>query len=199
MKITWLSHACFEIKTDKTILIDPYFKDNPLAPKYQEHPDLILVTHEHFDHADVSNFESKIVCPPNMELENSIKMKIGDVQEIDGIKIVMVESSHDRSEYATGYILEIDGKRLYHPGDTYVDAVKNRGEIDVFFVPIGGFYTMNIDEAIQALQIVKPKLTIPMHYNTFDKIKADPKEFKQKAEQLGFIVKVLNIGETIEI
>jgi L-ascorbate metabolism protein UlaG (beta-lactamase superfamily) len=199
MKIRWLSHACFEIKNSKTILIDPYFKENPLAPKYEEKPDLILVSHEHFDHSDVSRFVSKIVCPPNMDCKNSIKMKIGDIKEIEGVKIVMVESSHHQSEYATGFIIEWEGKRLYHPGDTYVDAIKNRGNIDVFFVPIGGFYTMNIDEAIQALKIVKPKLAIPMHFNTFEKIKANPEEFKEKAEKLGFNVKVLNISESIEI
>ncbi len=199
MKITWLSHACFEIKAGKTILIDPYFKDNPLAPEYQGKPDLILVTHEHFDHADTSSFNTRIICPPNIQSSNSITMKIGEVKEIDGIKVVMVESSHHQSDYATGYIIELEGKRLYHPGDTYLDAVKNRGNIDVFFVPIGGFYTMNIDEAISSLEIVKPKLAIPMHFNTFDKIKADPNEFKEKAEKLGFKVKIMNIGETIEI
>lgn len=199
MRITWLSHACFEIRGDKTILIDPYFKENPLAPEYQENPDLILVTHEHFDHADVYDFNSKTICPPNMDCENSIKMKIGDVQEIEGIKVVMVEASHHQSNYATGYIIEYEGKRLYHAGDTYVDGIKNRGDIDVFFVPIGGFYTMNVKEAVEALKIVKPKLTIPMHFNTFDKIKADPNEFKEMAQKQGFEVKILNIGETLEI
>ena len=199
MKLTWLSHACFEIKNEKTILIDPFFKGNDLAPKYENNPDIILVTHEHYDHADISGFNSTIVSTPSFNSEDYVKMKIGEVKEIDGVKIVMVEASHHQSQYASGFIIEIHEKRIYHPGDTYLEAIKNRGDIDIFLVPIGGHYTMNTEEALEALKIVKPKLAIPMHFNTFDKIKADPNEFKEKAEKLGFNVQILEIGHSIEI
>lgn len=199
MKIKYLSHSCFEIKDEKTLLIDPYFSDNPLAPDYHGKPDLILVTHEHHDHADTTRFDSLVVCPPNFETKKSQQMKIGEKKIIEGIKIEMVSSSHHQSKYATGFVFEIEGKRLYHTGDTYLDGVKPLENIDVFFVPIGGYYTMNIDEAVKALKIVKPKLAIPMHYNTFPQIKADPEEFKRKAEKEEFEVKVLKIGEEIEI
>lgn len=199
MKIRWLSHACFEIKNNKTILIDPFFKENKLAPKYDGKPDVILITHEHFDHSDASSFDSKIICPPNLNFKNSIKMKIGETKEVDGIKFTMVESSHRQSKYPTGFIFELEGKRIYHTGDTYLDGIKSRENIDIFFVPIGGFYTMNIDEAIEALKIIKPKLAIPMHFNTLDNIKADPNDFKEKAEKLGFKVKVMKINEIIEV
>jgi L-ascorbate metabolism protein UlaG (beta-lactamase superfamily) len=69
----------------------------------------------------------------------------------------------------------------------------------VFFVPIGGYFTMSIDEAVEALKIIKPKLSIPMHYNTFPQIKADPEEFEKKANKEGFKVKVLKIGEELEV
>lgn len=199
MEIRWLSHACFEIKSAKTILIDPFFKGNKLAPKYDGKPDMILITHEHFDHSNASGFDSKIVSPPNLDYENSIKMRIGETKEVDGVKLTMVESSHHQSKYPTGFIIELEGKRLYHAGDTYLDGVKDRGSIDVFFVPIGGFYTMNVDEAVEALKIVRPNLAIPMHFNTLDKIKTNPDEFKEKAERLGFKVRVMKIGETIKI
>ena len=202
MKIKYLSHACFEIKNKIVILIDPYFSGNPLAPKYEGKPTLVLVTHEHFDHSDASRFGCQIICPPTCNFEKGIVMRVGEEMEIEGIKIKMLPSSHHQSKYATGYLIEFEGKRIYHPGDTYLDGIKkleDLGEIDVFFVPIGGTYTMNIDEAIEALKIVKPKLAIPMHYNTFDEIKANPEEFKEKAEKEGFKVKVLKIGEEIEI
>lgn len=199
MKITYLSHSCFEIKNEKTLLIDPYFSGNPLAPPYEGKPDLILVTHEHHDHSDISQFDSPVVCPPTFKTKNSQEMKVGEKKTVEGIEIEMVSSSHHQSKYPTGFVFEIEGKRLYHSGDTYLDGVKPLGNIDIFFVPIGGYYTMNIDEAVEALKIIKPKLVIPMHYNTFPQIQADPEEFKVKAEKEGFRVKVLKIGEEIEV
>jgi L-ascorbate metabolism protein UlaG (beta-lactamase superfamily) len=199
MKIRYLSHSCFEIKNEKTILIDPFFSENPLAPDYKGRPDLILVTHEHRDHSDTSRFDSPVVCPIGFKTKKSQEMKIGDKKTVDGIKIEMVASSHPQSKYPTGFVLEIEGKRLYHPGDTYLHGVKPLRDIDVFFVPIGGYFTMNIDEAVEALKIIKPKLAIPMHYNTLPQVKADPGEFKAKANKEGFEVKVLKIGEEIKI
>ena len=199
MKIRYLSHSCFEIKNEKTVLIDPFFSKNSLAPEYNEKPDLILVTHEHFDHSDTSRFDSPVVCPIGFKTKKSQEMKVGEKKTVEGIKIEMVASSHHQSKYPTGFVLEIEGKRLYHPGDTYLDGLKQLGAIDVFFVPIGGYFTMNIDEAVEALKIIKPKLSIPMHYNTFPQIKADPEEFKNKANKEGFKIKVLKIGEELEV
>ena len=197
MKIKYLSHSCFEIKNKKIILIDPFFSKNPLAPDYKGKPDLILVTHEHFDHSDTLRFDSLVICPIGLKIKNSQEMKIGEKKIIEDIKIEMVSSSHHQSKYPTGFIIEIEGKRLYHPGDTYLDGIKPLGGVDIFFVPIGGYYTMNIDEAIEALKIIKPKLAIPMHYKTLPQIQAEPKEFKTKAEKEGFKVKILKIGEEI--
>jgi L-ascorbate metabolism protein UlaG (beta-lactamase superfamily) len=199
MKIRYLSHACFEIKDSKTILIDPFFSNNPLAPDYEGKPDLILVTHEHHDHSDTERFESLVVCPIGFKTKRSEEMKIGERKTIEGINIEMVSSSHHQSKYPIGFVFELEGKRIYHPGDTYLDGVKSQENIDVFFVPIGGHYTMDIDEAVEAVKIVKAKLIIPMHYNTFPQIKADPEEFRLKVEKEGFRVKVLKIGEEIEI
>lgn len=199
MKVRYLSHACFEISNSKKILIDPFFKGNSLAPKYEGKPDLVLITHEHYDHSDAASFDCKKICPPPCSFENAETMRIGDKKTIGSTEVEMVASSHHQSSYAAGYVIEFDGSRLYHAGDTYLDGVKPVGRIDVFFVPIGGTYTMNISEAVQALAIVKPKLAVPMHYNTFPQIKADPNEFKTKAEELGFKIRVMEIGEEAEI
>jgi L-ascorbate metabolism protein UlaG (beta-lactamase superfamily) len=199
MKITYLSHSCFEIKSKKTILIDPFFSGNPSAPDYNGNPDFILVTHEHFDHSDISRFDSLVVCPMGFKAKKCQEMKIGDKKIVEGIKIEMTASTHPQSKYPTGFVIEIENKRLFHPGDTYLDGIKPMEGIDVFFVPIGGHFTMNTDEALKALEIVKPKLAIPMHYNTFPHIKSDPDHFKEIAGKKGFKVEVMKVGESIEI
>ena len=199
MKIRYLSHACFELRNKKTILIDPYFSGNPLAPKYTDKPDLVLVTHEHFDHVDASRFDCAVVCPSACKFKKSEIMKVGDKKTIDGVNIEMISASHYQSKYPTGYIIEFEGKRIAHLGDTYFDGVKKLPNIDVLLIPIGGHFTMNINEAIKALKIINPKLAIPMHYNTFPEIKANPEDFKIKAEKEGFKVRVLKIGEEAEL
>ncbi len=202
MKIKYLSHSCFELKDGKTLLIDPYFKGNAMAPEYKGKPDYVLVTHEHFDHSDAGQFNCDIVCPNTLKFQKTRIMKIGDKMELDGISVEMVAVSHHQSAYATGYIIEMEGKRLFHPGDTYLEGIENLrdlGSIDIFFVPIGGNYTMDIDEAVESVKLVKPKLAIPMHFNTFAAVKADADSFAKKVEAAGFKVKVLRIGEETEV
>jgi len=203
MKIKYLSHACFEISDGKRILIDPYFTGNNLAPKYEGTPDIILVTHEHFDHFDkpfIGRFpKAKVVVTPACEYPKAIVMRVGEKREIDGVNVEMIPASHHQSRYPTGYILEFEGKRIVHLGDCYLDGVKPLERIDVLLIPIGGTYTMDVDEALKALDVLKPKLAIPMHYNTFPQVKANPETFKRGAERKGYNVKVLRIGEEVVV
>jgi len=104
---------------------------------------------------------------------------------------------------AAGVILTIEGKNIYHTGDTglFYD-MKLIGEmtaIDVMLLPIGDNFTMGITDAVKATEFVSPKLAVPMHYNTFPVIKADPDEFRKKAEAKGIKVRVMNYGEEIEL
>jgi L-ascorbate metabolism protein UlaG (beta-lactamase superfamily) len=192
LKIKYLSHACFELSNGMTILIDPYFEGN-------DTPDLVLVTHEHFDHgADAARFNCPKVCPPNCDYPSKIEMKIGDKIDVMGMPIEMISASHHQSGYPTGYVFQFEGKRIAHLGDTYIDGVSSIENVDILFVPIGGHFTMDIDEAIEALKTIRPKVAIPMHYNTFPEIQADPLEFKEKAESQGFSVTVIDIGQEIE-
>ncbi len=201
MKITYLSHACFELKNAKTILIDPFFEGNKNAPHYSGAPDIVFVTHEHHDHCDAQRFDAVVVCPDNCrsKFKKPVTMKVGEKKAVEGIPVEMVEASHHQSGYPTGYIFEFEGKRIYHMGDTYLDGVKPRGSLDILFIPIGGYFTMNMEEALEALRIVKPRLAIPMHYNTFPQIKTDPLHFKQLAEDEGFTVRVFRYGETATV
>jgi L-ascorbate metabolism protein UlaG (beta-lactamase superfamily) len=220
MKIRWLSHACFEItgtpdasvtkeavaerQRDITFLIDPYFSGNSTAPKYKGSPDFILITHEHFDHTDAGSFSCDVIATPSVVIEgvHPKVMKVGERMKIAGIEVEMIKSSHRQSKYPAGFVISMEGKRLYHPGDTYLDGVKDvldkvKG-VDIFFVPIGGTYTMDVDEAVEAVKLVKPNLAIPMHYSTFPQIKADAEEFRSKATAAGVNVKVLSTGEEMD-
>lgn len=199
--ITYLSHSCFEITNGKTILFDPFFRGNKKAPPYTGNPDIVLVTHEHRDHSDAERFNTLVVCPEpcKKKFKKTKIMKIGEKKIIEDITIEMVGASHRLSTYPTGYIVEYNKKRFYHMGDTSLDGVKPYPDIDVVFIPIGGRFTMNITDAVKALHIVNPKLAIPMHYNTFFFIRASPQKFKTKAEEQGFSVKVVAIGETADL
>ena len=102
-----------------------------------------------------------------------------------------------------GVVLSIDGKNIYHTGDTglFYD-MKLIGEmtpVDYMLLPIGDNFTMGITDAVKAAQLVSPKVVIPMHYNTFPVIEADPNVFKEKVEQEGIKCKVMKYGEEIEL
>jgi L-ascorbate metabolism protein UlaG (beta-lactamase superfamily) len=200
LKLRYFSHSCFELNNTKTVLIDPYFSGNKFAPKYEGTPDLILITHEHFDHSDAANFDCLVLAPSTCKFKRMVTMNIGDTFDFSGISIKAVKASlHHDSKYSSGYLINYKGKNVYHAGDTYLDAINKITQVDIFMVPIGGTYTMNIDEAVKAVKIIEPGLTIPMHYNTFPEIKAEPKEFQIKTEKLGFKVKIMNFGEEIGI
>lgn len=102
-----------------------------------------------------------------------------------------------------GAIINIGNKKVYHTGDTglFLD-MKLIGELaqpDVMLLPIGNNFTMGIDDATKAVEFVKPKLAIPMHYNTFPVIQANPQEFVSKVEKAGFKATAMNYGETINL
>jgi L-ascorbate metabolism protein UlaG (beta-lactamase superfamily) len=101
-----------------------------------------------------------------------------------------------------GVVIKMGGKTVYHTGDTglFLDMklIGELDKIDIFLVPIGDNFTMGIDDAVKAVEFVNPVLTIPMHYNTFPVIPADPNEFKKKVESLGKNCRVMEFGETIE-
>lgn len=200
VKVTYLSHACFEVKDQRhTILIDPFFtKENPLAPQYSGKPDIILITHEHFDHSDARKYNSMVVAPPTLtgKFREMTTMEVGDTKLVKNVSITMIGASHHQSKYATGYIFELGGIRFAHLGDTYLDGVQRLANIDVLFIPIGGFFTMDVNDAVSGLDIIQPRTAIPMHFNTWDQIKADPYQFKQLAENAGHNVIVLAVGDS---
>jgi len=222
VKVKFLGHAAFLIEGSKKILIDPFLTGNPKAAAKPEEleADLILVTHAHGDHIgdaieiakrtgakivamyDIANYIGE---QGNVEV---VGMNYGPT-EIDGVGIVQVPAWHSSSDgkygigNACGYIIELDGVKIYHAGDTFVFKdmelfAELYGPIDVALLPIGGHFTMGVKEAAKAVEFLKPKKVVPMHYNTWPPIAADPEEFKRLVGDRAEVI-VLEPGETLEL
>ncbi len=223
--IKYLGHSAFEIvlkgldDKEKVILIDPWLT-NPLSPVkpsdyYGRRIDYIFVTHDHGDHIgeaiDIAKATgARIVAV--FEIANYAREKgaeavdgnIGGRLRIDDLFAVLVPAAHSSSRgVPTGVVVGGKDIVVYHAGDTgLVAEMMFIGELyspDVALLPIGGHYTMGVREAVKAVELIKPKIAIPMHYNTFPPIKADPEEFKRLVEEKGYAkVHILKPGETLE-
>ena len=168
MKLKWLGHSPFRITIGEHVLyLDPFSGD------YDGPADLILCTHGHFDHADVDKVTKKATCET---FTAGCDKDFGwcKVSSIPAYNIDKFRSPgepfHPKGE-GVGYIIEAEGKRIYHSGDT--DAIPEMEQVkgvDYALLPIGGTYTMDLDEAKKAQEIIQAKTIIPMHYNSLDAI-----------------------------
>ncbi len=185
VEITYLKHAGFKIKGSKVLYIDPYE-----IPEGLEKADLILVTHDHFDHLDVksikrlSKSDTTLVTPKGCFVEgyDSCALDEGEERVVKDVRIKTVPAYNVNKPFhkkgVVGYIFEIDGVRIYHAGDTdRIPEMKNI-EVDVALLPIGGTYTMNLNEAVEAAWDIKAKVYIPMHFGAIPNTEADPEEFR---------------------
>ncbi len=225
MKLRYFGHSAFQVTTgsDIKILIDPFIDGNPnsVVKAKDLTADCIILSHGHGDHiGDAFKIADKsktlFICVnelANYCIDKGFKahnMHIGGAHQFDFGKVKFTIAHHGSmtpdKTYAgepAGIILSIEGKNIYHTGDTglFYD-MKLIGElnpIDYMLVPIGDNYTMGIKDAAKAVEFVKPKIAIPMHYNTFPVIKADPNEFKSLIEKSGFKCKVMDYGEEISL
>ena len=226
MKIKWLGHSCFIIEGNDRIIVDPYINGNPACPEKVENieVDIVAITHAHGDHFGdaieiAKNNEAKIVAiyeiveyASQHGIEGEAINMGGGVKVGKGTEITMVPAFHSSGftmanfkfggAMPAGLIIK-SGKTVYHAGDTSIFSdMKLIGELykpDVALLPIGGRYTMDARQAALAAEWIKAEITVPMHYNTWDAIKQDPKEFKRMAEERGAKVVILNPGEEIEI
>ncbi|WP_209475534.1 metal-dependent hydrolase [Thermococcus stetteri] len=223
VKVKFLGHAAFLIEGSKKILIDPFLSGNPqTAVKPEEvEADIILVTHAHGDHVGdaigiARRSGAKIVAM--YDVANYISQQASDVEtvgmnygptEIDGVFIVQVPAWHSSSDgvhsigNASGFIVKLDGVTIYHAGDTFVFsdmALFNElyGPIDVALLPIGGHFTMGPREAAKAVELLKPRKVVPMHYNTWPPIAQDPEEFKKLVGDKAEVV-ILKPGEELKL
>ncbi len=190
-KIIWLGHDGFRIDTGKTIYFDPYqIEGGPEA-------DLILVSHDHFDHCspeDVAKIQGKktvIVTEKDSakKLSGDVRViKPGDSLTIDGVKIEAVPSYntdkdfHPKGNNWLGFLVEIDGVKVYHTGDADFIPEMNDLEVDIAFIPVSGTYVMTSEQAVQAARAINPKVAIPMHYGAIVGEEQDALNFKKALE-----------------
>ena len=192
VKIDWLGHAGFRITNKRVIYIDPY----NVPP--DEKADIILITHGHSDHCSIEDVKELIKDKTIILIPPDCQSKLSDIQGIDihlvkpGKKIgalgTVIEAVpayninknfHEKANEWVGYIINIDGKRIYHAGDTdFIPEMKEIKEIDIALLPVGGTYTMDAKEAAEAANTIKPKIAVPMHYDSIVGSEEDAKRFK---------------------
>lgn len=163
LQIRWHGHSCFEITNDVTIITDPHDGKSIGIPSPNAQADIILVSHDHYDHNKVKSVEkdnSKIITDKRRKT-------------ISNIQIVGIESFHDQccgDKRGSNIIYKFiaDDISFCHLGDLGHElddkTLKFLGEIDVLFIPIGGTYTIDAAQAWKIIELIKPKITIPMHY-----------------------------------
>ncbi len=205
--IRWLGHASFELQLDGyTILIDPWLS-NPVYKsdlrEFEDRLDLIVVTHDHGDHLgesiellkrnkkarfasvyEISEYVAKEIGEEGSE--RIVGGNIGGPLRIPGISldVILLPATHSTLRGTPTSVL-IRGKEstVYHAGDTGLSAemilIGELYTIDVALLPIGSHFTMDVLQASKAVEMLKPKVAIPMHYNTFPVIQADPKNFEK--------------------
>ncbi|ADM27181.1 beta-lactamase domain protein [Ignisphaera aggregans DSM 17230] len=209
-RIRWLGHATFIIKlSGYTIAIDPWIT-NPLSPYRsidsfaKDYPDIdfIFVTHDHGDHVGdsiellkryrgaklVALYElAEHIAREVSDHNRVVATNIGGPVKLGGIEAVFTPAVHSSSiSDPSGVIVFGEDKAIYHAGDTGIfsemSLIKELYNPTVVLIPIGGHFTMGIKEAVKALELLRPRYAIPMHYNTFDVIRVDVDKFVELAK-----------------
>jgi L-ascorbate metabolism protein UlaG (beta-lactamase superfamily) len=163
--VTWLGHSMFLFSLNDTlkVVIDPY-DDTVGYPLPDISADIVLVSHRHFDHDNVKLVKGK---PKVVDSDGVTSLK--------GITFKGVPSVHDDKDGTlrglnTIFVWEMGGIRFAHLGDLGVmlttDQIKQIGQIDVLFPPVGGYFTIDAATSTKIIEELKPKVVFPMHYKT---------------------------------
>ncbi|MGY0039438.1 metal-dependent hydrolase [Pedobacter sp. NJ-S-72] len=225
MKYTYYGQSCFLLEADgKKFLFDPFITPNELASAIDTtkiEADYILVSHGHGDHvADLvllgKQTGAVIIAMPEVAawaekqgLTNIHQMNYGSAK-FDFGKLRMVWATHSSSmpdgSYGgnpAGFVLETGGKTVYFAGDTSLNLdmkiLADLYSLDYAILPIGGNYTMDVDDALVATKYINCSHVIGVHYNTFPAIEIDVKEAVEKFRREGKTLLLPEIGETITL
>ncbi|MEM0449593.1 MAG: metal-dependent hydrolase [Methanomassiliicoccales archaeon] len=225
MKVQYLGHSAFSIVTSKgTFLIDPFLSGNPCTSIRSDDvvADVILVTHAHGDHLGdsveisirtgaciVATFELSNYCynrgakTLDVNLGGTLDLQIGRVKVFPAFHTSSIDKGPSLGQ-ATSFVISGDGRNIYHAGDTALfkdmELISEEYELDLALLPIGGRYTMDIKDAVKAVKLLKPRFVVPMHFNTWPIIKANPEVFKSKVEtETRCKCVILNPGEVITL
>lgn len=225
IQITYYGHACFEIVCNgKSMLFDPFIRGNELAKAVDVskiYPDYILISHAHSDHtADAVEIAKQSNAPilgmyevcsylthhgaPKMH-----PMNIGGSWIFDGIKVKMTPAIHSSSfadgtygGIAGGFLVSNDQFCVYYAGDTslFTDmAMIGKQNIDLAILPIGGNFTMDVQDALDAAKLLNVKKVMGVHYDTFGLIKIDQNSAIELFKKHNIELVLMPIGQTTNI
>ncbi len=191
MKIEVNTQSSIKLSGEKIIYFDPFNIEEETHDA-----DYIFITHDHYDHYDeksiekIKNDKTKIIVPPCLkEKPHHLLVEGYRMYGIDDIKFITVPSYnlnkpyHPREKYYMGYNILLEDKYYYIMGDTDRTPEADQVKTDICFVPIGGVYTMDVEEAIGYINDLKPEMAIPIHYGSIVGDISLGEEFKNKINE----------------
>ncbi|MGD2089433.1 MAG: metal-dependent hydrolase [Candidatus Aminicenantes bacterium] len=218
MKITWIGHSALKLQGSKTVFIDPFLSGNPVASMSMDNvsqADVVVVTHDHGDHLGdahaickktgatlISIFEiAEAAAQQGIKAEG---MNVGGTVTVDGVAVSLVPAIHTAGlgGTATGTVVEMDGKKVYHAGDTGLSMeMQLIGEMyqpDIGFLPIDGRFNMTPRLAAKGVELLKIPKVVPIHYDTFPMVNSSPEEFKRLVGDKSQVI-IIKPGEAVEL
>ncbi len=224
MRLSYFGHSAFSLvsASGQTVLIDPYLDGNPQAPVKADtvNADYIILSHAHGDHlGDTARIATRcgalVICVAElagylagkglkthaMQIGGSHAFPFGRVKLTPALHGSQTPDGH-YAGLAAGILIWMDNVCLYHAGDTglFYDMklIGEMNRVDYFLVPIGDNYTMGAEDALKAVEFVDPRVVVPMHYNTWPVVNADPEDFAAQVRMMGKICLPLKPGEELQ-
>lgn len=204
----WLGHAGIHLETDPSVVVDPFRARDPRPV------DVVLVTHPHFDHLSLEDLEgfvgpsTRFVTVADAEPDLAERwpdrdvdvVAPGDRVEVHGVSIEAVpaynldKNYHPRDAGWVGFVMGVDGVRLYHAGDTDRIPQMEGLDVDVAFLPVSGTYVMDVDEAVEAADVLDADLAVPIHFGATVGTDRDARRFVEALGKRGVLPKEVEDG-----